>query len=229
MSATPPTASTPPIAAHSVSGFDLELELLDPNSVPLFRLFRHPNADWDETPVAYRNERADPPPGHKADFAVLYLGTTLKGVAMECRILQADYQDHLTWKRTLAADYSVARYAFSEPAIFLPIDRRNQRVLGLDAGRRKLASKVPFQEAALALYDRYKGVVHGLSWESKHRNQPARIYALWHRHKPTIGLSTVPADRKYSLLPADVDWLTYLRENPDVEGIDDVPPAPGAA
>ena len=224
MSATPPTASTPPIAARSVSGFDLELELLDPNSVPLFRLFRHPNADWDETPVAHRNERVDPPAGHKTDFAVLYLGTTLEGVAMECRILRADYQDHLTWNRTLAATYQVARYAFSEPAIFLPIDRGNQRLLGLDAGQRKLASKVPYQEAALALFDRYKGVVHGLSWESKHRNQPARIYAIWHQHKPTIGLTTVPADRKYPLLPADHTWLTYLRENPDVEGIDDIPP-----
>jgi hypothetical protein len=222
----PPAA---PIAARTVAGARLQLELLDPGSVDLFRLFKWPGADWDETLAIYRNERVDPPVGHKDDFAVLYLGTTLPGVAMECRILRGDWQDKLTWIRTLAADYQVARYAFSRPAIFVPIDGPNRRPLGLDPGRRKLGSKAPFQEVALALFERFGRVVHGMSWESEHRNQPARIYALWHHHKSTIGLSTVPADRKYSRLPDDPDWKAFLADSPDVEGLDVSPPPPPAA
>ncbi len=148
---------------------------------------------------------------------------------MECRILRADWQDSLTWNRTLAAQYRVARYTFSQPAIFVPIDGGNRRLLGLDPGQRKLGSKVPFQEMALALYERFGRVVHGLSWESEHRNQPARIYALWHRHKPTIGLSTVPAGRTYALLPDDTAWQNFLRDNPEVGGFDEVPPPAAAA
>ena len=226
MSDTPPVA---PIPARTVSGADLALELLDPGSVPLFRLFRFPNADWEETPPEYRNERTDPPADHKRDFAVLYLGNTLPGVAMECRVLKIDYEDNLTWYPALAAQYQVARYAFDKPAVFLPIDGPNRRRLGLDGAHRRLASKEPFQQAALALFERYHTVVHGLSWESMHRNQPSRIYALWHEHKVTIGLSTVPADRRYALLPDDAAWKVFLRENPDVGSFDVAPPAPPPA
>jgi hypothetical protein len=33
--------------------------------------------DWDEVPPQYRNERVDPPTGHKDEFAVLYTADTL--------------------------------------------------------------------------------------------------------------------------------------------------------
>lgn len=49
----------------------------------------------------------------------------------------------------------------------------------------------------------------------------AASYGLWHRHKITIGLTTVPPDRKYPPLPSDLTWLGYLRENSEVEAIDD--------
>ena len=141
-------------------------------------------------------------------------------MAIECRILRADFRDRYTWATARATTDRVVRYKFDQPAIFLPIDGGNRRVLGLSAGQRKLGSKAAFQEAALALYERYGRVVHGLSWESMHRDQPGRIYALWHEHKTTIGLR-LPADRAYPRLVDDARWQAFLAADPDIEAIDD--------
>ena len=191
---------------------DLKLELLDPNSVPLWRLFRHPGGDWEEPDPNYRHERVDPPDGHKSDFAVLYLGNTLPGVAIECRLLRADYRDRYTWARDTANAYQVVQYTFGEPALFLPIDGDNKRRLGLDPASRRPGKRDAFQDASLALFTRFGNVVHGMSWDSMHRDQPARVYALWHRHKATIGL-----ERRYPLLPEHPAWRQFLLDNPDVD------------
>src|SRR5207249_3639386 len=37
----------------------------------------------------------------------------------------------------------------------------------------------------------------GMSWRSMHRGQPGRVDAVWHHHKATIELATVPVDRQY--------------------------------
>jgi len=213
-------SEAPPCAARTCAARELGLELLDPGSVPLYRLFRHPGGDWDPTPAAYRHERADPPAGHKDAFAVLYLGDSLPAVAIECRILRVDFADNYTWLRSIASQYEVVRYEFSQPAVFLPLDGGNRHKLGLAGRQRALGSKGPFQEAALALYERFGRVVHGLSWESMHRDQAGRIYALWHEHKATIGL-TRPGSRDYQRLVDDPEWHEFLTEHPAIEAIED--------
>ena len=84
--------------ALSCSARELELELLDPGSETLVRLFRHPGGEWEEPPPAFRNLRVDPPAGHKDAFAVLYTGDNLAAVAAECLVLQAGDGDHYTWR-----------------------------------------------------------------------------------------------------------------------------------
>jgi hypothetical protein len=118
----------------------------------------------------------------------------------------------------------VARYAFDSPAIFIPIDGHNRSVLGLAGGNRKFIGYESYQEVSLALFRRYGKTVHGLSWESFHRNQPGRVFALWHHHKVTVGLS-LRSPGAYPLLIEDLHWLQFLKENPDIEEID-VPPRP---
>lgn len=205
-------------AAGAFEGHDLDLELLDPGSTPLTRLFRHAGGDWEPPPEADRSLRVDPPVGHKGDFAVLYTGNTLATVAIECGVLRADPQDRYTWAVDRAGEYFVVRYAFAAPPLFIPIDGRNRNVLGLAGGARKFAGYEPYQAVALELFRRYGNVVHGLSWESFHRNQPGRVYALWHHHKATIGLSITSPD-PYATLVDDAEWKNFLMTNPEVEAI----------
>jgi hypothetical protein len=200
------------------SGRDLELELLDPDSTSLVRLFRHPGGEWDPPPEAHRNLRVDPPAGHKSAFAVLYTGNTLPTVAIECGVLHADARDRYIWAVDLAEQYRVVRYAFSAPALFLPIDGRNRKAIGLAGSQRKFAGYEPYQLAAHELFQRYGSVVHGLSWESFHRNQPGRVYALWHQHKATIGLS-VATPAPFSALIDDTEWTQFLAANPEIEAL----------
>ncbi len=205
--------------ALTCSARELELELLDPGSQSLVRLFKHPGGEWAEPPPAFRNLRVDPPAGHKDAFAVLYTGDNLPAVATECLILQAGDGDHCTWRQDRAADYRVARYGFLKPALFLPIDGKNRYRLGLSGGQRPWGGYGVYQEAALALHQRFHDVVHGLSWESFHRNQPGRVFALWHEHKTTIDLALVtPAS--YPRLVDDPQWQAFLAANPDIEAID---------
>lgn len=202
--------------AASFSGRDLELELLDPDSERLVRLFRHPGGDWEPPSEAHRNLRVDPPAGHKAAFAVLYTGNTLPTVAIECGILRADPADRYTWATDRADQYRVVRYSFSAPGLFIPIDGRNRSVLGLAGGQRKFAGYAPYQTVSHELFQRFGKLVHGLSWESFHRNQPGRVYALWHHHKATIGL-TIMSSPPYPKLVDDPEWKAFLDANPQVE------------
>jgi len=208
--------------APAFRGRDLELELLDPDSERLVRLFRHPGGDWEPPPEAYRNLRVDPPAGHKAEFAVLYTANTMATVAIECGVLRADARDHYTWATDVAAQYRVVRYSFAAPALFVRIDGRNRVVLGLAGPQRKFAGYEPYQSVARDLFVRYGGTVHGLSWESFHRNQPGRVYALWHQHKATIGLS-ISTPAPYPTLVDDAEWQAFLAANPEVEAMAPAP------
>ena len=76
-------AATAPSATYPANGLDLEM--IDPNSVPLVRLYRHDDADWKEPEPKYRNARVDPPDGHKDAFAVLYMADNIQAAAAECR------------------------------------------------------------------------------------------------------------------------------------------------
>lgn len=196
-------------------GAQLDLELLDPGGTPLVRLFRHPGGDWQEPPLDRRNQRVDPPAGHAGDFAVLYTADSLAAVAIECRILNCDSSDRYTYDVQRTAEYSVVRYQLGAPAIFIPIDGENKRTLGL-----RFPDPLYAQHRGLAhqLFGRYGSVVHGLSWESYHRNQPGRVYALWHHHKDTVGLAIIhPAP--YPKLADDPEWNALLAANPEFEPI----------
>jgi len=202
-----------------VRGRDLDLELLDPGSEPLVRLYRHAEGDWEPPPELHRNLRVDPPRGSHGAYAVLYTANTLPAAAAECRVLNIDGMDRYTWARDRARQYRVVRYAFESPALFIPIDGPNRERLGLAGGQRRFAGYEPYQAAALELFERYGQVVHGLSWESFHRNQPGRVYALWHQHKATVALRRTSPD-PHVLLVDDEEWLRFLREYSDIEAIE---------
>jgi hypothetical protein len=123
--------------AQTCDARDLTLQLLDPGSETLVRLFRHPHGEWAAPPEAFRTLRVDPPLGHQADYAVLYTGDYLPAVAAECGVVIAGEGDHTTWRSDKAATYQVAPYAFTKPALFLPIDGDNRRRLGLTGKQRR--------------------------------------------------------------------------------------------
>lgn len=204
-------------SAKDFRGRELELELLDPGSLILHRLFKHNGGDWEPPPEVYRNLRVDPPDGHKAAYAVLYTGDTLATVATECHVLSADLYDRYTWNSAAAQQYRVVRYQFDAPAMFVPIDGRNRDVLGLR--RRSFGTYADFQRVSFELFRRYGRILHGLSWDSFHRNQPGRVYALWHHHKDTIGLRIEPPP-PYPLLTDDPQWQAFLAEHPEIERVD---------
>lgn len=193
----------------------LELELVDASALQLVRLVRHAGGEWDAPPAVHRNERVDPPAGHKDDYAVLYMARTLEAVAMECRVLHRDVADRATWDADRAKQYRVIRYKHTKPAIFAPIDGRNRHTLGL-GGEKRAPGYAPFQQVALEVFQRYGEVIHGLSWESFHRGQPARVYALWHHHKASIGLEIVSI-APYPLLIDDAEWNDLLAARPEIE------------
>ena len=209
-------------AVETFRGRDLELELLDPDSERLVRLFRRPGGEWEPPQEAFRNLRVDPPTGDKGAFAVLYTASTLATVAIECGVLRADPEDRYTWAVDLAGQYRVVRYAFAAPALFVPIDGRNRTALGLAGGQRRFAGYEPYQAAAYEIFLRFGQVVHGLSWESFHRNQPGRVYAVWHHHKSTVGLS-IASPAPYATLAQDAEWHAFLAAHADVEPLEPPP------
>ncbi|MGF6571132.1 hypothetical protein ABH945_003253 [Paraburkholderia sp. GAS333] len=214
-----------PSLANAFESWQLKLELVEPpidrSAATLVRLFRHPGADWEPPPEAFRNLRVDPPDGCKGEFSVLYTGDNIAVVAAECRILRVDPDENYTWLRARAKEYKVARYTYSKPAVFIPIDGENCRLLGLAGGTRELRGYGQFQAVAQMLHRRFGAGLHGLSWASFHRNQPGRIYAIWHEHKESIGL-TRPTD-DFPTLHDDIEWNNYLVGNSHITAIDPVP------
>ena len=197
---------------------DLELELLDPDSFALARLFQHDGMDWDPPAEMYRNLRVDPPVGHKSAFAVLYTASTLPAAAVECRVLNADASDKYSWNETRAVLYRVVRYSFSKPALFIPIDGKNREVFGLERPEIAFKGYAPYQALCLELFQRLGGVAHGLSWHSFHRNQPGRAYAIWHHCKAEIGLQITSPDPRIKL-DEDAEWISFLAAHPEIEAV----------
>ncbi|TXG96581.1 MAG: hypothetical protein E6R08_09000 [Nevskiaceae bacterium] len=207
--------TTPP--AKTFIGRELRLELLDPGASVLTRLYKRPGGDWEAPPPEYRKLRVDPPPGQEHRYAVLYTADCIQAAAAECNILRTEPGDRCTWSKDLADQYKVARYGFEVPALFIPIDGDNRRILGLEGKQgKKYRGYEAFQHIGLELFERFGSVVHGLSWESFHRNQPGRVYALWHDHKATIKLQVESAGAA-TALTMDREWLAFLTENPDIE------------
>lgn len=192
-------------------GSDLQLELVDPNSFKLFRLFRWPNGEWEAPEPQHRQLRVDPPPGNESDFAILYTTDTVQCAASECRILAADVNDRWSYDKTRADSYKVATYTIKNPAIFIPIDGSNRTKLGLDPSGLRLGSYLPYQQLSLQLYTRYGSIVHGLSWASMHRNQLGRVYAIWHHRKDDVISRPDPTGLKP--LNDHAAWTDFLSKN----------------
>jgi hypothetical protein len=205
-----------PSAAYPASG--LELEMIDPGSVALVRLYQYDGTDWEEPALKYRNARVDPPDGNKGAFAVLYMADSLQAAAAECRILVEDPYNECSWDSAKAGNYKIVRYTHDKPAIFIKLDGHpNASNLGLTKlGRINVYPA--YQEAALNLYRRFSDVVHGLSWQSFMRNQPGRVYALWHQHKTTIGL-TRHAKPPHGHLSDALEWKDFLAANPEIKSV----------
>jgi hypothetical protein len=195
-------------------GAQLQVDLLDPFAVTPVRLFRHPGGDWDEPPLEYRNQRVDPPVGHESEYAVLYTAESIAAAAIECHILNCDSRDRYTYDQQRTMEYSVVRYEMRAPALFIPIDGENKSALGLRGLDPRGYER--HRAAAYELFKRFGSIVHGLSWESYQRNQPGRVYALWHHHKSTVGLA-ISSATPYLKLAEDREWLQLLKDNPEFE------------
>jgi hypothetical protein len=150
---------------------------------------------------------------------VLYTAESVAAAAIECRILNCDTQDRYTYDQQRTAEYSVVRYEMRAPALFIPIDGENKRTLGL---RFPDPAYAQHRAVAYELFKRFGGVVHGLSWESYHRNQPGRVYALWHHHKPTVKLA-ISSGTPYLKLAEDPEWLQLLKDNSQFEPLASAP------
>jgi hypothetical protein len=198
-----------------IDASDLEVVLLDPQN-DLVRLFRHDGAHLEPPEEKYRNARVDPPDGHKGDYAVLYLGKNIPTVAVECHILSENPSGNYQWLRRRAESYKVARYRSERPSLFLRIDGRNRKYLGLDGRDVAFKRYAPYQAMGLELFQRFGQTVHGLTWSSFHRNQPGEVFALWHHHKDTIGL-TVTSKEPFGSLASDAEWSSFLTANPTIE------------
>jgi len=201
------------VPARRFLGRDLALELLDPDEVKLTRLYKRLGGDWDPPEPQYRTLRVDPPAGQEDRFAVLYTGDCVQVVAAECRILVAKPDETYVWAGDQADIYQVARYSYDAPALFIPIDGDNRRVLGLDGPSRMTTGYALFQNVALELYERFGTTVHGLSWESFHRNQLGRVYAIWHDRKDAMSLQLDMTGASASLT-TDAAWNDFLVANP---------------
>lgn len=200
-----------------VDASDLEVLLLDPQA-ELVRLFQYDGGHYDPPEEQYRNARVDPPDGQKGEFAMLYLGMSIATAAVECHILSEDATGRYRWLRSKADNYKVVRYRTQKPAVFISLDRRNRKLLGLEGDSVPFNGYAPYQEVGLELFKRFGAAVHGLSWESFHRNHPGRVLALWHHHKDTVGLQ-VTSPEPFKKLSSDAGWRSFLKKNPGIQEI----------
>lgn len=219
--------AAPPVPAPTWRGEDLELDLVDAGSLRLVRLFRHAGTHWDPPAPQYRDLRVDPPAGHKSAFAVLYTADAIEAVATECRVLRFnESSDEVTCDLGRAESYQVARYSFSRPALFIPIDGPNRKTLGVQ--QLAFEGYHGHQVLALQLFQRYGEMAHGLSWESYHRGQPGRVYAVWHSRKDAMGLQVDTAASMHRLVD-DVEWKAFLAAHPRIALLDPTPPVDPAS
>lgn len=202
-----------PLRVPPFRGQELQLELIDPGALTLIRSYQHPDADWLPPPVPFRTNRVDPPAEHGDCFAVMYTSTNIQSSAMEVRALFWDPDDdRFYWDEVTASKYRVVRFTSGRPGIFIPIDGRNRAVFCLEG---KLEPNYESTRwIALELFRRYGHLVHGLSYESFHRHQPGRVYAIWHSRKDDLSL--VPSACR-PLLSEDVDFRAFLAAHPFIE------------
>lgn len=182
---------------------DLEIEVIDPKSTTLVRLFKHPHGEWKPTPKRLRNLRVDPPDGRKERFAVLYTSSSLETIGQECNVLAVDYANRWTLNEPLEAAHRIARYGFSNGGIFVRLDGRNSSVFGLDAIPAS-GGYAEYQQLGFELYERFVHIAHGVSWRSYHRHQNGRVFAIWHSRKRALGLKL----QSVADLASDGEWLT---------------------
>lgn len=194
----------------SFAARDLNVELVDPGTLVLQRLFRHAKGEWEPPGPEYRNLRVDPPEGYKDAYAVLYTGDSLLAVAMECHILSVDLHDTWTLNLDMESQYFVARYTTSAPGLFLPIDGPNRVRLGLtNLPIHKVPVYAAFQSAGLELFRRFGNLAHGLSWASFHRHQAGQVYAIWHHRKDALKLKVEPS---ITSLKEDIEWKDLIAQ-----------------
>lgn len=203
---TPP--SLPPFKGHH-----LQLELVDPGSVRLIRAYEHPMGDWHPAPVEFRRNHVDPPPGYGDAFAMLCTASNIQAAATEVRAMWWDPRlGRSFWCPKAAAAHRVARFELESPGLFIPIDGPNRMVFGLQG--RYDPSYETSRWVALALFRRYGHLAHGLSYESFHRFQPGRVYAIWHSRKE--GLLLRSKDGHPAVID-DPEWRAFLGAHPEVE------------
>lgn len=82
--------------------------------------------------------------------------------------------------------------------------------LGLSGSARRFDGQayIPYQEVAPELFYRFGSLAHGLSWNSFHRNQLGRVYAIWHHRKTALKLSRPVAP--FIKLDGDPEWSAFL-------------------
>ncbi|WP_377155368.1 RES domain-containing protein [Roseateles sp. UC29_93] len=202
------------------NGRELDLELVDPGTVTLIRAYDHPDADWNPPPARFRNNHIDPPVGHENEFAVLYTASNVQSCATEVRALFWDcWSNQIFWKPSVATQLRVVRFRMRQPGLFIPIDGPNRHVLGLE-GKLEPGYESS-RRMALELFRRYGHLVHGLSYESFHRFQPGRVYAIWHSRKEEMDLQpSVERPR----LGDDVEFQAFLAAHPFIQPLGEASP-----
>ena len=201
------------ISVPLFNGRELDLELIDPGSVSLIRAYDHPEADWNPPPASFRNNHVDPPVGHDDEFAVLYTASNIQSCATEVRALCWDcWTNQVFWKPSAATQFRVVRFDMGRPGLFIPIDGLNRHVLGLEG--KFEPGYGSSRRMALELFRRYGHLVHGLSYESFHRFQPGRVYAIWHSRKEHMQLQASPERPQ---LRDDVEFQAFLDAHPFIQ------------
>lgn len=135
-------------------------------------------------------------------------------IGVECGVLAVDPHNNWTLNLDREADNKLTRYKFANPGCFIKIDGDNRRKLGI-ADYRSFGGYHAYQHVSLELFNRYGQTVHGISWESFHRHQPGRVYAIWHHRKDDLGLTySAPVP-----LADDPEWKELLTQIPDLTPI----------
>jgi hypothetical protein len=185
----------------SFKASDLHVELRDPG-LTLVRLSARPEGHWKPPPARFRDLRVDPPAGHKSAYAVLYTANSAFVIGQECKVVtdMADGRWMLNLDRE--ARNRIGRYVTTKAGCFIPIDGPNREKLFADTSAVLPGSYEATQAIGLELFRRFAGVAHGLCWESFHRHQTGRVYAVWHNRKTALGILAPTAQP----LQSDGEW-----------------------
>jgi len=159
----------------------------------LYRVFRHPDGDWNAPPEKYRNGRIDPPSGRKADFSILYTAESLLTAAVEARalrILESDGHDLPELVEVSDPDLPARHcvmHTLMTPALFINLEhRQTAQVFGLDPDM-ALDRIDAWQKASAAVCDAIAAnppttiaEVAGICYQSKHRGSNGWNFGFFH-------------------------------------------------